>query len=149
IDQFGTDEADRFAPQMEIDELKSIADASSREELDEVSEPTPSFSKTPAEGQHMSDPKDTARIAELEKANADERAKAEAAEKRLAEFNAAEQANKAKAIVDSAVADGRLLPAQTTGLAEFIAAEAESEFEFAAEDGADPTTVSRATFMAE
>lgn len=77
--------------------------------------------------------------ADLDAANAKiaaEKARADALEAQISQFNAADRLNKAKAVIAGHVAAGRLLPAQAEGLAEFRASiDDGATFEFAAADG--------------
>lgn len=62
-------------------------------------------------------------------------ARAAKAEQKLAEFAAHDREASARAMVEKLLADGKLLPAQTAGLAEFLASEPEAAtFEFSAGD---------------
>lgn len=140
---FGADEADRYAPQSEIDNLNNLADMSSREvhvPADAPNEPTGAFS--------AADHEDPAMDEKLKAERDAEKARADAAEAKLAAFAAHDRQATADAMVEKLLADGKLLPAQTTGLAEFLASEPEAAtFEFAAGDGDAKVTKARSEYL--
>jgi phage I-like protein len=144
IAQFGMDDADRFAPQSEIDDLNALADAERTRDI-EPDEPAPSFARPNTETHDMSD---SEKVSELKRELEHEREQYQAAQTRIAEFDAAKRLREARAIVESAQSEGRLTPAQSEGLAEFIASEPlEGEFEFTASEGGESVKRSRHQFL--
>lgn len=128
IAHFGQDEADRYVPQADIDNLSSVADAQAAsvdDDADDQPQAAAAFAAQAEEDRKM----DEKLKADLDAATA----RATEAEKKLAEFAARDRTAAAKAKVDALVAAGKLLPAQAAGLAEFIASEPEAAtFEFSA-----------------
>lgn len=133
----GLEEADQVIPDYQIESIQQDA-AAMREELDDDC----SFSSTDdsQESEHM--PKDFSQE-DMDNATAQERQRANDAEKRLKDFEFKARESDAKNLVDGLIADGKLLPAQTAGLCEFMAhlsSEADASFEFSAGDEAQQKT---------
>lgn len=131
IERFGADAADKVMPQGDLDALDSVADQQRHKDDtpdDTVGAPAPSsFARPTQEDREM----DEKLKADLDAANA----RAAAAEAKVAEFAAHDRVATANAMVEKLLADGKLLPAQTAGLAEFLASEPEAAtFEFTAAD---------------
>lgn len=144
IAHFGQIEADTYVPQNDIDNLNSLADAQrAQPEDDDV--PTPARPAFARAGSH-----DAEDIAMDEKLKADLDAKSaelDAANTKLAEFAAQTRTDTAKRAVDTALAEGRLIPAQAQGLPEFMASlDDASQFEFSAGGDAKATKTGAAFF---
>ena len=79
---------------------------------------------------------------------AETKARADELERKVAYLTGIARKERASRVVDKALADGRLTPAQSVGLADFMAGlDEEGTFDFA-EDGGKTTSMSPATFMA-
>ena len=79
---------------------------------------------------------------------AETKARADELERKVAYLTGIARKERASRVVDKALADGRLTPAQSVGLADFMAGLDEEEtFDFA-EDGGKTTSMSPAAFMA-
>lgn len=140
IAHFGQDEADRYVPQDDIDHLQSIAGAQRAQPDDDAAPAQPAYSRTP-------DPDEDSAMDEKLKADLDAATKrATEAEAKLAAFAAHDREASAKAMVESLLAGGKLLPAQAAGLSEFLASESASvTFEFSA--GSQTVSKSRSEFL--
>lgn len=133
----GLEEADQVIPDYQIESIQQDA-AAMREELDD--DRSFSSSDDSQESEHM--PKDFSQE-DMDNATAQERQRANDAEKRLKDFEFKARESDAKNLVDGLIADGKLLPAQTAGLCEFMAhlsCEADASFEFSAGDEAQQKT---------
>lgn len=140
IAHFGVDEADRYASQFDIDELKHIADVSDDETHTDNDVPQPAFARhddeDPVMDQKLKDERDAAAQ------------RADAAETKLAEFAAKQRSVDAKTTVDKLLQAGKLTPAQAEGLPEFMASlDADTDIEFAAGD--DTKSQTGAAYFAE
>lgn len=79
---------------------------------------------------------------------AETKARADELERKVAYLTGIARKERASRVVDKALADGRLTPAQSVGLADFMAGlDEEATFDFA-EDGGKTTSMSPAAFMA-
>ena len=79
---------------------------------------------------------------------AETKARADELERKVAWLTGIARKERARRVVDKALADGRLTPAQSVGLADFMAGlDEEGTFDFA-EDGGKTATMSPAAFMA-
>ena len=79
---------------------------------------------------------------------AETKARADELERKVAYLTGIARKERASRVVDKALADGRLTPAQSVGLADFMAGlDEEGTFDFA-EDGGKTTSMSPAAFMA-
>ena len=147
IEKFDLDTADRLVPEYQISDLQSAAD-----DYDDEPEVAPLFSRQPANpetiktntGESPVPPKDekTFTQAELDAAiaaaNADATAKFTATQAELDSVKQARRIAEFQHEIDAAIDAGKLTPAQTEGMAEFMAslpADAEQTFEFARGEG--------------
>lgn len=128
IERFGADAADRVMPQGDLDQLGDVADAQrAKADSPKAETPQPAFARQSDEDRAM----DEKMKADLDAAQK----RAVEAESKLAEFAAHDRQASAQAMVEKLLAEGKLLPAQTAGLAEFLSSEPEAAtFEFTAAD---------------
>jgi len=140
IEKFGLEAADRVTPDYSITGLEQLAadaakDDSSASGVAAGRAPSAAF----AAASSSVDPEPHVSQEQLDAATAAvavEKARADAAEAKLAQFSAAERLTKSQSLIAAHVAAGRLLPAQAEGLAEFRASiDDGATFEFAAADG--------------
>ena len=126
IQEKGIEEADRLLPSWELDGLDFHVNQIKEGQDDSR------FSQTPQEDSEMS-----LTQKDVDNAKAAEAARADAAEARLAKMEYQARVNESQVLIDGLVKDGKLLPAQATGLAEFMANLASGDdqvFEFSAGD---------------
>lgn len=142
VEKDGTEMADRAIPSYAVSGLQEMAAASAAQAAE-----IPAFAEnlTPPKEKSMqkqeTPPAENIDFAET-KARADE------LERKVAYLTGIARKERASRVVDKALADGRLTPAQSVGLADFMAGlDEEATFDFA-EDGGKTTSMSPAAFMA-
>ena len=142
VEKDGAETADRAIPSYAVSGLQEMAAASAAQAAE-----IPAFAEnlTPPKEKSMqkqeTPPAENIDFAET-KARADE------LERKVAYLTGIARKERASRVVDKALADGRLTPAQSVGLADFMAGLDEEEtFDFA-EDGGKTTSMSPAAFMA-
>lgn len=142
VEKDGTEMADRAIPSYAVSGLQEMAAASAAQAAE-----IPAFAEnlTPPKEKSMqkqeTPPGENIDFAET-KARADE------LERKVAYLTGIARKERASRVVDKALADGRLTPAQSVGLADFMAGlDEEGTFDFA-EDGGKTTSMSPAAFMA-
>ena len=142
VEKDGTEMADRAIPSYAVSGLQEMAAASAAQAAE-----IPAFAEnlTPPKEKSMqkqeTPPAENIDFAET-KARADE------LERKVAYLTGIARKERASRVVDKALADGRLTPAQSVGLADFMAGlDEEGTFDFA-EDGSKTTSMSPAAFMA-
>ena len=142
VEKDGTEMADRAIPSYAVSGLQEMAAASAAQAAE-----IPAFAEnlTPPKEKSMqkqeTPPAENIDFAET-KARADE------LERKVAYLTGIARKERASRLVDKALADGRLTPAQSVGLADFMAGlDEEGTFDFA-ENGGKTTSMSLAAFMA-
>lgn len=142
VEKDGAETADRAIPSYAVSGLQEMAAASAAQAAE-----IPAFAEnlTPPKEKSMqkqeTPPAENIDFAET-KARADE------LERKVAYLTGIARKERASRVVDKALADGRLTPAQIVGLADFMAGlDEEGTFDFA-EDGSKTTSMSPAAFMA-
>lgn len=142
VEKDGAETADRAIPSYAVSGLQEMAAASAAQAAE-----IPAFAEnlTPPKEKSMqkqeTPPAENADFAET-KARADE------LERKVAYLTGIARKERASRLVDKALADGRLTPAQSVGLADFMAGlDEEGTFDFA-ENGGKTTSMSPAAFMA-
>ena len=142
VEKDGAETADRAIPSYAVSGLQEMAAASAAQAAE-----IPAFAEnlTPPKEKSMqkqeTPPAENIDFAET-KARADE------LERKVAYLTGIARKERASRVVDKALADGRLTPAQSVGLADFMAGlDEEGTFDFA-EDGGKTTSMSPAAFMA-
>ena len=142
VEKDGTEMADRAIPSYAVSGLQEMAAASAAQAAE-----IPAFAEnlTPPKEKSMqkqeTPPAENIDFAET-KARADE------LERKVAYLTGIARKERASRLVDKALADGRLTPAQSVGLADFMAGlDEEGTFDFA-ENGGKTTSMSQAAFMA-
>lgn len=142
VEKDGAETADRAIPSYAVSGLQEMAAASAAQaaEIPAFAENLPPKKEHTMQKQEMP-PVENADFAET-KARADE------LERKVAYLTGIARKERASRVVDKALADGRLTPAQSVGLADFMAGlDEEGTFDFA-EDGGKTTSMSPAAFMA-
>lgn len=151
IDQFGKEKADEVIGDWDIESITEHAADQRRENNPDGG--SPSFSKAEDGGADMPTPEEVQ--AQIDQARADERAQVEAefaqkqadTEKNLADERRARRAAEYQGQINGHIDDGRLTPAQTGGLAEFMAGlddTAGAQFEFAVQGSSNAAGAGRA-----
>ena len=142
VEKDGTEMADRAIPSYAVSGLQEMAAASAAQAAE-----IPAFAEnlTPPKEKSMqkqeTPPAENIDFAET-KARADE------LERKVAYLTGIARKERTSRVVGKALADGRLTPAQSVGLADFMAGlDEEGTFDFA-EDGGKTTSMSPAAFMA-
>ncbi len=142
VEKDGTEMADRAIPSYAVSGLQEMAAASAAQAAE-----IPAFAEnlTPPKEKSMqkqeTPPAENIDFAET-KARADE------LERKVTYLTGIARKERASRVVDKALADGRLTPAQSVGLADFMAGlDEEGTFDFA-ENGGKTTSMSPAAFMA-
>ena len=142
VEKDGAETADRAIPSYAVSGLQEMAAASAAQAAE-----IPAFAEnlTPPKEKSMqkqeTPPAENIDFAET-KARADE------LERKVAYLTGIARKERASRVVDKALPDGRLTPAQSVGLADFMAGlDEEATFDFA-EDGGKTTSMSPAAFMA-
>ena len=147
VERDGADTADRVIPSYAVSDMQEQAAQAAAQEAD-----IPAFTENetkPKENSTMASnenppvtPTDT-----LQADFAEAKARAENLERQVAALTAAARLDRARRSVDKFISEGRLTPAQSQGLVEFMAGlDEEGTFDFAEADGKKATT-SPAAFM--
>ena len=147
VERDGADTADRVIPSYAVSDMQEQAAQAAARETD-----IPAFTENatkPKENSTMASnetppvtPTDT-----LQADFAEAKARAENLERQVAALTAAARLDRARRTVDKAISEGRLTPAISQGLVEFMAGlDEEGTFDFAESDGKKATT-SPAAFM--
>lgn len=151
IDEKDLETADQIIPDYDIESIESAA-----ADVRNSDRSTSHFSQKPNAEDITVDPKNKKEFSQSEVDTAVAAALAteqEKTDKREGDLKYQADLTEANTLVSGMVATGQLLPAQTPGLAEFMASlpsADDSTFEFAAaEEGADPLKKTPAEFMAE
>lgn len=142
VEKDGTEMADRAIPSYAVSGLQEMAAASAAQ-----------AAEIPAFAENLTPPKEKSmQKQETPPAGnidfAETKARADELERKVAYLTGIARKERASRLVDKALADGRLTPAQSVGLADFMAGlDEEGTFDFA-EDGGKTTSMSPAAFMA-
>lgn len=142
VEKDGTEMADRAIPSYAVSGLQEMAAASAAQ-----------AAEIPAFAENLTPPKEKSmQKQETPPAGnidfAETKARADELERKVAYLTGIARKERASRVVDKALADGRLTPAQSVGLADFMAGlDEEGTFDFA-EDGGKTTSMSPAAFMA-
>ena len=142
VEKDGTEMADRAIPSYAVSGLQEMAAASAAQ-----------AAEIPAFAENLTPPKEKSmQKQETPPAGninfAETKARADELERKVAYLTGIARKERASRVVDKALADGRLTPAQSVGLADFMAGlDEEGTFDFA-EGGGKTTSMSPAAFMA-
>lgn len=142
VEKDGTEMADRAIPSYAVSGLQEMAAASAAQ-----------AAEIPAFAENLTPPKEKSmQKQETPPAGnidfAETKARADELERKVAYLTGIARKERASRLVDKALADGRLTPAQSVGLADFMAGlDEEGTFDFA-ENGGKTTSMSPAAFMA-
>lgn len=142
VEKDGTEMADRAIPSYAVSGLQEMAAASAAQ-----------AAEIPAFAENLTPPKEKSmQKQETPPAGnidfAETKARADELERKVAYLTGIARKERASRVVGKALADGRLTPAQSVGLADFMAGlDEEGTFDFA-EDGGKTTSMSPAAFMA-
>lgn len=142
VEKDGTEMADRAIPSYAVSGLQEMAAASAAQ-----------AAEIPAFAENLTPPKEKSmQKQETPPAGnidfAETKARADELERKVAYLTGIARKERASRVVDKALADGRLTPAQSVGLADFMAGlDEEGTFDFA-ENGGKTTSMSPAAFMA-
>lgn len=142
VEKDGTEMADRTIPSYAVSGLQEMAAASAAQAAE-----IPAFAEnlTPPKEKSMQK-QETSPAGNID--FAETKARADELERKVAYLTGIARKERASRVVDKALADGRLTPAQSVGLADFMAGlDEEGTFDFA-EDGGKTTSMSPAAFMA-
>ncbi len=142
VEKDGTEMADRAIPSYAVSGLQEMAAASAAQAAE-----IPAFAEnlTPPKEKSMQK-QETSPAGNID--FAETKARADELELKVAYLTGIARKERASRVVDKALADGRLTPAQSVGLADFMAGlDEEGTFDFA-EDGGKTTSMSPAAFMA-
>lgn len=142
VEKDGTEMADRAIPSYAVSGLQEMAAASAAQAAE-----IPAFAEnlTPPKEKSMQK-QETSPAGNID--FAETKARADELEHKVAYLTGIARKERASRVVDKAMADGRLTPAQSVGLADFMAGlDEEGTFDFA-EDGGKTTSMSPAAFMA-
>ncbi|WP_303950437.1 phage protease [Desulfovibrio piger] len=142
VEKDGTEMADRAIPSYAVSGLQEMAAASAAQAAE-----IPAFAEnlTPPKEKSMQK-QETSPAGNID--FAETKARADELERKVAYLTGIARKERASRVVDKALADGRLTPAQSVGLADFMAGlDEEGTFDFA-EDGGKTTSMSPAAFMA-
>lgn len=142
VEKDGTEMADRAIPSYAVSGLQEMAAASAAQAAE-----IPAFAEnlTPPKEKSMQK-QETSPAGNID--FAETKARADELEHKVAWLTGIARKERASRVVDKALADGRLTPAQSVGLAGFMAGlDEEGTFDFA-EDGGKTTSMSPAAFMA-
>ena len=142
VEKDGTEMADRAIPSYAVSGLQEMAAASAAQAAE-----IPAFAEnlTPPKEKSMQK-QETSPAGNID--FAETKARADELEHKVAYLTGIARKERASRVVDKALADGRLTPAQSVGLADFMAGlDEEGTFDFA-EDGGKTTSMSPAAFMA-
>ena len=142
VEKDGAETADRAIPSYAVSGLQEMAAASAAQ-----------AAEIPAFAENLTPPKEKSmQKQETPPAGninfAETKARADELERKVAYLTGIARKERASRVVDKVLADGRLTPAQSVGLADFMAGlDEEGTFDFA-EDGGKTTSMSPAAFMA-
>ena len=142
VEKDGTEMADRAIPSYAVSGLQEMAAASAAQAAE-----IPAFAEnlTPPKEKSMQK-QETSPAGNID--FAETKARADELERKVAYLTGIARKERASRVVGKALADGRLTPAQSVGLADFMAGlDEEGTFDFA-EDGGKTTSMSPAAFMA-
>ena len=142
VEKDGTEMADRAIPSYAVSGLQEMAAASAAQAAE-----IPAFAEnlTPPKEKSMQK-QETSPAGNID--FAETKARADELEHKVAYLTGIARKERASRVGDKALADGRLTPAQSVGLADFMAGlDEEGTFDFA-EDGGKTTSMSPAAFMA-
>jgi len=146
LDRFSLDVADRLIPQSDIDALAEQSRTLAAEAIEQ-----PDSSGLPSFSRHIPKPGDTpvTDTAEIqERLNAAETERDQLRQQN-AEFALATRRSAAQQVINQAIDDCRLSPAQAAGMADFMAnLNAEAEMDFSQGDGRAPVRKTPADFFA-
>lgn len=142
VEKDGAETADRAIPSYAVSGLQEMAAASAAQAAE-----IPAFAENlPPQKEHTMQKQETPPVENAD--FAETKARADELERKVAYLTGIARKERASRVVDKALADGRLTPAQSVGLADFMAGlDEEGTFDFA-EDGGKTTSMSPAAFMA-
>lgn len=142
VEKDGAETADRAIPSYAVSGLQEMAAASAAQAAE-----IPAFAENlPPKKEHTMQKQETPPVENAD--FAETKARADELERKVAYLTGIARKERASRVVDKALADGRLTPAQSVGLADFMAGlDEEGIFDFA-EDGGKTTSMSPAAFMA-
>ena len=142
VEKDGAETADRAIPSYAVSGLQEMAAASAAQAA-----VFPSIAENlPPKKEHTMQKQETPPAGNIN--FAETKARADELERKVAYLTGIARKERASRVVDKALADGRLTPAQSVGLADFMAGlDEEGTFDFA-EDGGKTTSMSPAAFMA-
>lgn len=142
VEKDGAETADRAIPSYAVSGLQEMAAASAAQAAE-----IPAFAENlPPKKESSMQKQETPPAGNID--FAETKARADELERKVAYLTGIARKERASRLVDKALADGRLTPAQSVGLADFMAGlDEEGTFDFA-EDGGKTTSMSPAAFMA-
>ena len=142
VEKDGAETADRAIPSYAVSGLQEMAAASAAQAAE-----IPAFAENlPPKKEHTMQKQETPPAENID--FAETKARADELERKVAYLTGIARKERASRVVDKALADGRLTPAQSVGLADFMAGlDEEGTFDFA-ENGGKTTSMSPAAFMA-
>lgn len=142
VEKDGAETADRAIPSYAVSGLQEMAAASAAQAAE-----VPAFAENlPPKKEHTMQKQETPPAENID--FAETKARADELERKVAYLTGIARKERASRVVDKVLADGRLTPAQSVGLADFMAGlDEEGTFDFA-EDGGKTTSMSPAAFMA-
>ena len=142
VEKDGAETADRAIPSYAVSGLQEMAAASAAQAAE-----IPAFAENlPPKKEHTMQKQETPPAENID--FAETKARADELESKVAYLTGIARKERASRVVDKVLADGRLTPAQSVGLADFMAGlDEEGTFDFA-EDGGKTTSMSPAAFMA-
>lgn len=142
VEKDGAETADRAIPSYAVSGLQEMAAASAAQAAE-----IPAFAENlPPKKEHTMQKQETPPAENID--FAETKARADELERKVAYLTGIARKERASRVVDKVLADGRLTPAQSVGLADFMAGlDEEGTFDFA-EDGGKTTSMSPAAFMA-
>ena len=142
VEKDGAETADRAIPSYAVSGLQEMAAASAAQAAE-----IPAFAENlPPKKEHTMQKQETPPVENAD--FAETKARADELERKVAYLTGIARKERASRVVDKALADGRLTPAQSVGLTDFMAGlDEEGTFDFA-EDGGKTTSMSPAAFMA-
>lgn len=142
VEKDGAEMADRAIPSYAVSGLQEMAAASAAQAAE-----IPAFAENlPPKKEHTMQKQETPPAENID--FAETKARADELEHKVAYLTGIARKERASRVVDKVLADGRLTPAQSVGLADFMAGlDEEGTFDFA-EDGGKTTSMSPAAFMA-
>ena len=141
VEKDGAETADRAIPSYAVSGLQEMAAASAAQAAE-----IPAFAENlPPKKEHTMQKQETPPAENID--FAETKARADELERKVAYLTGIARKERASRVVDKALADGRLTPAQSVGLTDFMAGlDEEGTFDFA-EDGGKTTSMSPAAFM--